>query len=111
MRLRQREVEPVEVLLGQLAAGVVQELHEGRRFLFEAPLQRALAHAKLARDLVASRLAVGQRRMNHLAHAVAGLAAVEMLEIVAGMRSWSAASVGLDVDMAWSARRVHRASC
>src|SRR6266850_7371909 len=84
-RLRQREVEPVEVLLGQLAAGVVQELHEGRRFLFEAPLQRALAHAKLARDLVASRLAVGQAADDHLAHAVAGLAAVEMLEIVAGI--------------------------
>jgi hypothetical protein len=40
----------LSILLGELPARVVQELDEGRRFLFEAPLQRArsLMHSSQA---------------------------------------------------------------
>jgi acyl-CoA synthetase (AMP-forming)/AMP-acid ligase II len=55
-RLRKREVKPPEILLGEFPARVVEQLDEGRRFLLEAPLQSALAHAQLARNLVALRL-------------------------------------------------------
>src|SRR6266478_1709613 len=83
-RLREREVEPTEVLLGQLATRVVKQLEEGGRLLLEASLQRALAHAQLAGDLVAPRLAIGQPADNHVPRPVAGLRMVEMLEVFAG---------------------------
>ena len=83
-RLGERQVQPAEVLLGELAAGVVQQLDERCRFLLQAPLQRALAHAQLAGDFVAPRLAVRQPADDHFPRPVAGLRMVEMAEIVAG---------------------------
>jgi len=52
-------VKPPEILLGELSACSIQQLDEGGRFRFEAPLQRALAHAELAGNLISTRLAVG----------------------------------------------------
>jgi hypothetical protein len=42
-------------------------------------LQRPLAHAQLARYLVAARLAIGQAANDRLAHAKAGLRMLEVL--------------------------------
>src|SRR2546426_9335779 len=84
-RLAQRKVEPVEVLLRQLAPRVVQQLQVRGGFLLQAPLERPLAHAQLTRDLVAARLAVGQAADDRLADAVADLAVVEPFEILAGV--------------------------
>ena len=39
-------MKPAEILLGQLAAGIVEQLLEAGRFAFQAPLQRAPAHAQ-----------------------------------------------------------------
>src|SRR6516165_3483729 len=82
--LREREVEPTEVLLGELAARVVEQLDEGGSFRLKAPLQRALAHAELAGDLVAPWLAVGQPENDYFAGPVAGLGMVETSEVIAG---------------------------
>src|SRR5262245_60732047 len=69
--LGQRQVEPAKILLGELAPRVVQQLHKRRCFLVKAPLQRALAHAQLAGDLIAPRLAVRQAADDHFARPVA----------------------------------------
>src|SRR5207245_10229146 len=82
--LRERKMQAAEILIGELPAGIVQQLNEGRRFFLEAPLQRALAHAELAGDLIAPGLAVGQTADDHLARAVAGLGMIEMPQVFAG---------------------------
>src|SRR5215472_5793698 len=83
-RLRKREMKPPEILLRELAARVVEKLPERRRFLLKAPLQGALAHAQLARDLIPPRLAVGQAADDHLTRPIAGLGVIETPEVVAG---------------------------
>src|SRR5262249_9618029 len=83
-RLCQRQVQPAEILLGELPTRAVQQLDEGGRFRFEPALQCALAPAKLAGNLIASRLAVGQPADDHFPRAVAGVSVIELLEIFAG---------------------------
>src|SRR5262245_22396474 len=83
-RLGQRELETAEILLGELAACVVQQLHKRGRFILQAPLQRALAHAQLSGDLVAPRFAVRQPADDHLPRPIADQGAIEMPEVVAG---------------------------
>src|SRR5262245_32230530 len=75
--LRQRELQPPEVLLGKLAPRAVEQLDERRFFLLQAPLQRALAHGEFAGDLVAPRLAVRQPADDDLARTVARLCVIE----------------------------------
>ena len=80
--LAERKVQPAEILLGQFTARVVEELDERGRFPFQTTLQRALAHAKLARDVIAPRLAVRQAADNHFPRPIAGLGVVEMAQII-----------------------------
>src|SRR5215470_8836242 len=84
-RLLQRYLQLAEVLLGQLAPRVAQQLHEGRRLFFQAALQRALAHAQLARYLIAARLAVRKPTDDCLAHTIAGQPVIEVFEVLAGV--------------------------
>src|SRR5215470_4095612 len=67
--LREREVEPTEVLPGELTARTVEQRRERGGFRLQAPLQRALAHAQLARDnrhISLARQAARQRRVVEL---------------------------------------------
>ena len=73
-----------EILLGEFTPGAVQELDVGGFFLFQAPLQGALAHGKLARNLVAPRLAVGQPTDDHFARPAAGARVIEVSQVLAG---------------------------
>src|SRR5262249_36325754 len=84
-RLAQRQMQPPQRLAGELAARSVDQVDERRLLLLEAALQGALAHAQLARDLVAPRLAVGQPPEDRLARPVAGAVVVEAPEIIAGI--------------------------
>src|ERR1051326_3635605 len=79
--LRERELQPAEILLGKLAPGAVEQFDERRFLLLQAPLQGALAHAQLAGDLVAPRLAVRQMPNDHLARPIARLRVIEVAQI------------------------------
>src|ERR1043166_5609493 len=83
--LGEGEVQPAEILLGQLAPRGVQQLPERGRLRLQPPLKRALAHVELAGDPVAPRLAVRQATNDHLARAIARLRVIEASQIVAGI--------------------------
>src|SRR6516225_3421286 len=82
--LRQRQVQPAEVLLRKLAPRVIQKLHEGCGFLLEAALKRAFADGELACDLIALRFAIGQSTDDHFPRAIAGPRVVEAPQIFPG---------------------------
>src|SRR5215471_18619896 len=83
-RVRERQLGIAEVLLGQLAARVIQETLEGGSLRLQASLQRSLAHLQCIGDVRTPRLASRQAANDRGASSAAGLGMVQPLEMLAG---------------------------
>ena len=82
--IRDRQVGLTKVLLGQLAARVVQETLERGPFRFQAPLQGASAHLQFAGDIRAPRLTIRQAANDCGAGSAARPGRIQPLEPFAG---------------------------
>src|SRR5690606_40673792 len=64
--LQQSEIRLRQILTGQLATGVVQQLLEAAALLLQSPLQRALRQVQRLSDRLTPRLTLRQQPAEHL---------------------------------------------